>query len=117
VSSSAIQPPSNATLYPPRASEISRMTVNQSNYVAPNSSFMTGSAQNLSPASGSTPTLSGTSDHDGVPIGGGGSMNAPIGSGMSARMLPPGSRPPGLAPPHMLDQNYMSQVCYNHQRV
>ena len=78
---------------------------------------MTGSAQNLSPASGSTPTLSGTSDHDGVPIGGGGSMNAPIGSGMSARMLPPGSRPPGLAPPHMLDQNYMSQVCYNHQRV
>ena len=71
---------------------------------------MTGSAQNLSSASGSTPTLSGASDHDSIPIGGGG-MNAPIGSGMSTRMLPPGSRPPGLAPPHMLDHNYMSQVC------
>jgi len=118
VSSSVIQPPSNTTLYPPRGSDTNRMTVNQSNYVTPNltvgSSFMTGSAQTLSSASGSTPTLSGASDHDSIPIGGGGSgvgMTVPIGSGMGARMLPPGSRPPGLTAPHMLEQNYMSQVC------
>jgi len=114
VSSSTIQSHSNNTVYPPHASATSQMTANQSNYVTSNSSsFVTGSIQNLSSASGSTPTLSGASDHDGVPIGGnGGGMNVPIGN---ARMLPPGSRPPGLAPPHILDHNYMSQVCYNYQ--
>ena len=61
--------------------------------------YMSGSNQNLS-AGGSTPSLSGTSEHP--------NENVPVTVNMGVRTIPPGSVPPGFVH-QMVDPNAMSQ--------
>jgi len=104
--STALQPPSNAAMFPTRTTtETTRVAVSQSftNIVTPSTtsnSYISGSNQSLS-AGGSTPSLSGTSEHA--------SENIPINVNMGGvRTIPPGSVPPGFVH-QMVDPNTMSQ--------
>lgn len=73
---------------------------NSTSLVAPNTHMSTN--QSLS-AGGSTPSLSGTSEHA--------NENVPV-NVMGMRAMPPGSVPPGFVQHQMMDPGVMSQqVC------
>ena len=101
--STAIQPPSNAPVFPARTAAETKVAASKSstNLVTPsatNNVYMSGSNQSLS-AGGSTPSLSGTSEHT--------NENVPASVNMGVRTVLPGSVPPGFV--QMVDPSAMSQ--------
>ena len=90
-------------MFPTRSTNETKVAASQSTTPSvTNNVYMSGSNQNLS-AGGSTPSLSGTSEHT--------NENVPVNVNMGVRTIPPGSAPPGFVH-HMVDPNAMSQqVC------
>lgn len=104
LSSTAIQQPS---MFPARSATDTKLAASQSSstLVAPsgtNNVYMSGNNQSLS-AGGSTPSLSGTSEHA--------NENVAVSVNMGVRAMPPGSVPPGFL--QMVDPSAMSQQVIN----
>ena len=90
-------------MYPARTATDTKVAAskNSTNLVTPsatNNVYMSGSNQSLS-AGGSTPSLSGTSEHT--------NENVPASVNMGVRTMPPGSVPPGFV--QIVDPSTMSQ--------
>ena len=88
--STAIQPPSNSAVFPTRTANETRVTTSQGSTNLPgvtSNAYMSGSNQSLS-AGGSTPSLSGTSEHA--------SESVPASVNIGVRTMPSGSVPPGF---------------------
>ena len=90
-------------MYPARTATEAKVAVSQSstNLAAPSATsnvYLSGSNQNLS-AGGSTPSLSGTSEHA--------NENVPASVNMGVRTMPPVSVPPGFV--QIVDPSAMSQ--------
>ena len=90
-------------MFPTRSTNETKVVASQSSTnITPsvtNNVYISGSNQNLS-AGGSTPSLSGTSEHT--------NENVPVAVNMGARTMAPGSIPPGFVH-QMVDPNAMSQ--------